>query len=321
MDEHAAIAQNLYPAEESLRYDAACKRVLSEKAILARIVKSCLEEYRDCDPNEIAQRYIEGQPQVSSLPVLPDEPSPLIRGLDTEDKSLHEGAVTYDIRFRAIVPGSGEPIGLIVNVEAQNDFYPGYPLIKRGIYYCCRMISPQYGREFTSSHYEKLKKVYSIWVCMNPPGRRKNSIIRYRLAEEPLVGESAEPPQNYDMLSIVLLCLGGPESGNYGGILRMLDILFSQDTSAAQKRKILQDDCGIQMTQRLETEMSNMCNLSKGVIDKSLAQGREKGILENTLSSIQNLMETLGLSAAQAMAALKVPEPDRQKYMDLLARQ
>ncbi len=32
-------------------------------------------------------------------------------------------------------------------------------------------------------------------------------------------------------------------------------------------------------------------------------------------------METLGLSAAQAMAALKVPEPDRQKYMDLLARQ
>lgn len=77
MDEHAAIAQNLYPAEGSLRYDAACKRVLSEKAILARIVKSCLEEYRDCDPNEIAQRYIEGQPQVSSLPVLPNEPSPM----------------------------------------------------------------------------------------------------------------------------------------------------------------------------------------------------------------------------------------------------
>lgn len=70
LDEHAAIAQNLYPAEGSLRYDAACKRVLSEKAILARIVKSCLEEYRDCDPNETAQRYIEGQPQVSSLLVL-----------------------------------------------------------------------------------------------------------------------------------------------------------------------------------------------------------------------------------------------------------
>lgn len=77
-------------------------------------------------------------------------------------------------------------------MEAQTDFYPGYPLIKRGIYYCCRMISSQYGREFTGPHYEKLKKAYSIWVCMNPPGCRKNSIIRYRLEEKPLVGESAE---------------------------------------------------------------------------------------------------------------------------------
>lgn len=54
------------------------------------------------------------------------------------------------------------------------------------------MISSQYGREFTGPHYEKLKKAYSIWVCMNPPGCRKNSIIRYRLEEKPLVGESAE---------------------------------------------------------------------------------------------------------------------------------
>ena len=47
------------------------------------------------------------------------------------------GTVTYDIRFRAIVPDSEEQIALIIHVEAQNDFYPGYPLIKRGIYYCC----------------------------------------------------------------------------------------------------------------------------------------------------------------------------------------
>ena len=61
------------------------------------------------------------------------------------DKSVREGTVTYDIRFRAIVPDSEEQIALIINVEDQNDFYPGYPLIKRGIYYCCRMISSQYG--------------------------------------------------------------------------------------------------------------------------------------------------------------------------------
>ena len=39
------------------------------------------------------------------------------------------------------------------------------------------------------------------------------------------------------------------------------------------------------------------------------------------LVSIQSLMETLGLTIEQAMTALKVPEDERQKYMDLLERQ
>ena len=280
---------------------------------MARIMKSCLEEYKDCDVNDIAEKYIEGHPQVSTVPVLPDESGTVISGMDTEDKSVHEGTVTYDIRFRAIVPGSGEQIGLIVNVEAQNDFYPGYPLIKRGIYYCCRIISSQYGREFTGSHYEKIKKVYSIWICMNPPQYRENPITRYRLVEEHLVGEATESVRNYDLLSIIMLCLGGPDGENYDGVLRMLDVFLSNETSEAEKRKILQEDYDIPMTQTMEREVSVMCNLSKGV--------REMGRADGILSSIKNLTETMGLTIEQAMAALKVPENERQKYLDLLGQQ
>ncbi len=239
MESDTTVARGLRITDENAGYDAACKRVLSEKAILARIMKACLVEYANCDVDVIAEKYIEGQPQVSTVPVLPDEAGTMIQGLDTEDKLVHEGTVTYDIRFRAIAPASGEPIGLIVNVEAQGKSYPGYPLVKRGIYYCSRMISSQYGREFVGSHYEKLKKVYSIWICMNPPKRRGNSITRYRLLEEHLVGEAAEPVQNYDLLSIIMLYLGGPGRENYDGILRMLDVLFSEDTSEKEKRMIL----------------------------------------------------------------------------------
>ena len=135
------MAQGLRTTDDSAGYDAACKRVLSEKAILARIMKACLAEYQDCPVRDIEEKYIEGQPQVSSVPVLPDEEGTMISGLDTEDKSVYEGTVTYDIRFRAIAPDSGELIGLIVNVEPQNDFYPGYPLAKRGIYYI--LLQPQ----------------------------------------------------------------------------------------------------------------------------------------------------------------------------------
>ena len=253
---------------------------------------------------------------MSAVPVLPDENGTVISGMDTEDKSVREGTVYYDIRFRAIVPGTGERIGLIINVEAQNDFYPGYPIIMRSIYYYCRMISSQHGREFTGSHYEKIKKVYSIWICMNPPQYRENTITRYRLVEEHLIGETKGPVKNYDLLSIIMLCLGGPNRANYDGVIRMLDVLLSNETSEAEKRKILQDDYDIQMTQTMEQEVSVMCNLSKGVRGKGVAEGMTNGIL----FSIKNLMETLGMTIEQAMAALKIPEAEKKKYKDLLER-
>ena len=345
VDEETTVAQGLHVTDESAGYDAACKRILSEKAILARIMKACLEEFKDCDVNDIAEKYIEGTPQVSAVPVLPDETGTVISGMDTEDKSVHEGTVTYDIRFRAIVPDTGERVALIVNVEAQNDFYPGYPLIVRGIYYCCRMISSQYGREFTGSHYERIKKVYSIWICINPPKNRQNTITRYRLVEENLVGKAKELVKHYDLLSVVMVCLGGPDGENYDGILRMLDVLLDSETSEAEKRKILQDDYDIPMTQKMAEEVSVMCNLSEGVMAKGMAKGKKQGLEEGIakgkkqgleegvakgmaqgktdtiLLSLRSIMETLGLTLEQAMAALKVPDYDRQKYMDLLKQE
>ena len=56
-----------------------------------------------------------------------------------------------------------------------------------------------------------------------------------------------------------------------------------------------------------------MCNLSKGV--------EERGVAKGILVSIKNLMETMNLTIEQAMTALKVPENERQKYMDMLERQ
>ena len=122
VDSETTISQGLHATDDSAGYDAACKRVLSEKAILARIMKSCLEEYKDQDVNDIAEKYIEGQPQVSTVPVLPDEGITVISGMDTEDKSVHEGSVTYDIRFRAIAPGSDEQIGLIIKKIPISEF-------------------------------------------------------------------------------------------------------------------------------------------------------------------------------------------------------
>ena len=72
-----------------------------------------------------------------------------------------------------------------------------------------------------------------------------------------------------------------------------------------------------------------MCNLSKGVAEKAMKQGMEKGmekgkemgITEALLASIRNLMDSMNLTAEQAMGALKVAEGEQAKYLTLLGRQ
>lgn len=71
------------------------------------------------------------------------------------------------------------------------------------------------------------------------------------------------------------------------------------------------------MDAALESEVERMCNLSDGVEE----MGIKKGIEQNTIASIKSLIETLKLTAEEAMNALKVPDGDREKYFSMLKQQ
>lgn len=60
--------------------------------------------------------------------------------MNSESSSINEGTVYFDVRFNATIPGTKEPITLIINVEIQTKDKPGYELVTRGIYYCASMI-------------------------------------------------------------------------------------------------------------------------------------------------------------------------------------
>ena len=60
------------------------------------------------------------------------------------------------------------------------------------------MISSQYGAVFSNSHYEKLEKVYSIWICTAPPKYMKNSINLYSLSEKKFYGKAFIKKEYYD---------------------------------------------------------------------------------------------------------------------------
>ena len=323
MKTQTVLSKVISTAGQKAAYDNVCKKILANKIILAWIMKSCLPEYRDCSIDEIAGQYIEGEPQISKTALHQDEQisdtAPTIKGLNTEDASICEGTVTFDIRFNAVAPISGSLISLIINVEAQNDFYPGYPIIKRNIYYCSRMISAQYGTEFTNAHYEKIKKVYSIFICMNPPKNRKNTINKYSIKEDNVVGNTKEEKENYDLLTAIMLCLGDSEEKIDSEILRLLEVLLSSKRTVEEKKQILEKEYDIKMTETIESEVSQMCNLSDGVERQGIEKGLKQGLQTARHEAVKNLMKNLNLTCEQAIKALGISEEEWKDIKGLYA--
>ncbi len=103
--------------------------------------------------------------------------------------TLKEKRVTYDIHFWTGIPNQKKHNRLIINIESQNKWDVGYQLTKRAVYYACRLISAQREQDFKPSEYGRLNKIYSIWIAANPPKKYENTINRFFIAEEQLVGD------------------------------------------------------------------------------------------------------------------------------------
>lgn len=61
-------------------YDAACKKLLASKPILAWILKSCVKEFEHCSIADIIDKYIEGEPAIASVGIHPDDTPCLLSG-------------------------------------------------------------------------------------------------------------------------------------------------------------------------------------------------------------------------------------------------
>ena len=323
----------LYESGLGAKYDECCKSILAEKIILAWIMNACVEEYKGIDPNEIAEKYIEGEPEIGSVGVFPGQTNRKIHGLPNEDSVPGERGVRFDIRFSAIAPDGGGVIKLIINVEAQNKYYNSYPLITRGIYYLSRMISAQYGVEFDKSHYENIKKVYSIWVCTDPPKSRVNTMTRYRIAEEPVIGDAREDPRHYDLMNAVLLCLGST-SEESRGVFKLLETLLTDEKSKVQKDRIVEDEFGITMSDSLERKVNSMCNLSQGIIERTATRTWDKAWSEATetadkrhkaetdmlmCNTIISVMKSLSVDFDTAAGIMKISDDKLETYRGLVA--
>lgn len=139
-----ALSRNIDIAKDKAQYDFLCKKILSNKTVLAWIMRRTVKEYAKMSIEDI-MACIEDEPQIASKGINPGEtntryqdiPNPAqIQGLSEENQFNGEGRIYYDIRYIAVVPGKNEKIRLIINVEAQKAFYVGYQIDRRNMIKC-----------------------------------------------------------------------------------------------------------------------------------------------------------------------------------------
>lgn len=71
----------------------------------------------------------------------------------------------------------------------------------------------------------------------------------------------------------------------------------------------------------INKEADNMCTALEKLIEDGKKEGMQEGMIDGILTSVKNLMESMGWTAEQAMDALKISQEDRNKYAGMLKKQ
>ena len=209
-------------------YDARCKRILSNRMVLAHLLKSTMAEFADLEPEVIAARYIEGVPEKENH-------SLRILGLRNERNAPHRNANFFDVIFYALDPKTKKTIPIIINVESQWNFDPSYDLLNRAVFYIGCMIADQKDTVFEKSNYDDLRKVCSIWICPNPPKELANTIVSYALDQHNILGNCPKRP--IDKLQLVMVHIGTAKDDNFTGVLPLLEACLSKTTNKGHQKQ------------------------------------------------------------------------------------
>ena len=144
MDVKDSISVTLKTIDGKETKDQSAKNIFSYKPIMSNILKYTVEEYRDCSLEEI-MNCIEGDTIQTGTALVEEDMAKTIRGEDTEFHTTDEAPAAFDILFRSLNPKAEGKllVNLHIDFEIQQNYTPGYPVVKRSIYYGCRKLSAQ----------------------------------------------------------------------------------------------------------------------------------------------------------------------------------
>ena len=275
------LAQTVNAANDSgSAYDTNVKYLLSDKQILARILKYTVEEFHEMGIEDIIGS-IGADIEIGIRPVDAGLSNfGRVKGTATEDNVPGEGIIYYDIRFTVYL--KEKEMKILINIEAQKSTDSGklgYHLENRIVFYLARMISAQKQTEFFHSDFDNLKKVRSIWICMDSE-ETEDSIEEICFDRKTVFGNKRNS-YHTDLMKGIIVNIRGEADISPGKAIKksqnvliaMLEELVSRK-DASEKKRILEDEYGMTMTAELERRIQIMCNWSESIIERERIRER-----------------------------------------------
>ena len=295
MKRNTIFYEALESAGMKAQYDGHVKKLLSFRQVISQILVRTLTEYEGRTPLEAA-RWIELETFLRSgkRTKRPEREASLLAGKSEVSDSPGEGTTIYDLRFQVQIPEpDGKRAAVFVNLEAQKKFQMKYRIVTRGIFYAAKMLAEQYGRYFSHSNYQKLRKVYSIWICMNVPNYVGNAMVEYKISKNDRIGSVPEEEKSYDKLSVILICLNTKRGlGEEGSLHHFLNVLLSPLLKPEEKAEIFFRVYGIKIEKEIRKELEGMCNLGEAIEEEAMKKGRREGRAENLVKSVEAAMKS-----------------------------
>ncbi len=284
------LAQTVNAANDAgSAYDTNVKYLLADKQILSRILKYTVEEFRDMEIVDILG-CIGDDIEIGTRPVDAGLSNlGRVKGTVTEDNIPGEGIIYYDIRFIAYL--KEKEMKILINIEAQkstNSGKLGYHLENRIVFYLARMISAQKQTEFFHSDFDNLKKVRSIWICMDSK-ETEDSIEEIGFDRKTVFGNKKNSYHTDLMKGIIVNIRSGADSSSGKVIKKSKNVLIAMleelvsNKDASEKKRILADEYGMTMTAELERRIQIMCNWSESISERARIEGKTEGRIEGKI--------------------------------------
>ena len=259
--------------------DARFKRTIHDSDVLSWIIRSNVDEFKDKTIDEIK----------ACLEI--EEDGHTVKGRETEIYSEKEGKIVTDTIFDLKDPDTESMVSVIVNVEGQNDPDPGYNLEKRAEYYMARLVSAEKGRDFIRDNYNDLRKVYSIWIILKPLAKDRNTVTRYSMRAESIVGDPDRAMPVMDTFNILFIYVGSyddslPDASAFPAAVFKLIEGKEQQSKAEDRFKISFDDL-------IAREVIGTSSVGMDAYNHGFREGKAEGKAETEATAIEVAVSTI----------------------------